>query len=66
MPLLTPSDRNPLTSGPAPTERPPHLPGAIGGSMEIWAKRGHCKSSLPLGGRRLESIMPVRRSHGQT
>ena len=66
MPLLTPADRNPLTSGPASTERPPHLPSAIGGSMKIWAKRGHCKSSHPFGGRRLKSIMLVRRSHGQT
>ena len=53
--------RYPLTFGPTPIERLPRLTAALGGQVEIWAKRDDCNSGLALGGnklRKLEYIVP--------
>ena len=61
MSLLTQFDRYPLTFGPTLIERLPRLSDAIGGKVEIWAKRDDCNSGLAMGGnklRKLEYIVP--------
>jgi len=61
MSLLTPFARYPLTYGPTPVEPLPRLTQALGGRVEIWAKRDDCNSGLALGGnklRKLEYIVP--------
>ncbi len=61
MSLLETFDRYPLTYGPTPVERLPRLSEAIGGSIEVWAKRDDCNSGLAMGGnklRKLEYIVP--------
>ena len=53
--------RYPLTFGPTPVEHLPRLSEALGGAVEIWAKREDCNSGLALGGnklRKLEYIVP--------
>ena len=53
--------RHPLTFGPTPIEPLPRLSAALGGGVEIWAKRDDCNSGLALGGnklRKLEYIVP--------
>jgi 1-aminocyclopropane-1-carboxylate deaminase len=53
--------RYPLTFGPTPIERLPRLTAALGGQVEIWAKRDDCNSGLAMGGnklRKLEYIVP--------
>jgi len=53
--------RYPLTFGPTPIERLPRLTAALGGEVEIWAKRDDCNSGLAMGGnklRKLEYIVP--------
>ena len=53
--------RYPLTFGPTPIEYLPRLTAALGGKVEIWAKRDDCNSGLALGGnklRKLEYIVP--------
>ncbi|TPE50737.1 1-aminocyclopropane-1-carboxylate deaminase [Amaricoccus solimangrovi] len=54
-------DRYPLTFGPTPIEHLPRLTEALGGAVEIYAKREDCNSGLALGGnklRKLEYIVP--------
>ncbi len=54
-------ERYPLTFGPTPIERLPRLTEALGGKVEIYAKRDDCNSGLALGGnklRKLEYIVP--------
>lgn len=54
-------DRYPLTFGPTPVEFLPRMSEALGGKVEIWAKRDDCNSGLALGGnklRKLEYIVP--------
>ena len=54
-------DRYPLTFGPTPIEALPRLSEAIGGQVEVWAKREDCNSGLALGGnklRKMEYIVP--------
>ncbi|TBW41355.1 1-aminocyclopropane-1-carboxylate deaminase [Siculibacillus lacustris] len=54
-------ERFPLTFGPSPIERLPRLTAALGGDVEIWAKRDDCNSGLAMGGnklRKLEYIVP--------
>jgi len=54
-------DRYPLTFGPTPIEYLPRLTGALGGGVEIYAKRDDCNSGLAMGGnklRKLEYIVP--------
>ena len=53
--------RHPLTFGPTPIEPLPRLTAALGGRVEIWAKRDDCNSGLAMGGnklRKLEYIVP--------
>ena len=61
MNLLKNFERYPLTFGPSPVEPLPRLSQALGGKVEIWAKREDCNSGLALGGnklRKLEYIVP--------
>lgn len=48
--------RYPLTFGPTPIEFLPRLTAALGGQVEIWAKRDDCNSGLALGGNKLRKI----------
>ena len=59
--MLEKFERYPLTFGPTPIEPLPRLSEALGGDVEIWAKREDCNSGLALGGnklRKLEYIVP--------
>ncbi len=59
--MLDPFELYPLTFGPTPIEPLPRLSEALGGKVEIWAKRDDCNSGLALGGnklRKLEYIVP--------
>ncbi|MAF08149.1 MAG: 1-aminocyclopropane-1-carboxylate deaminase [Acidiferrobacteraceae bacterium] len=61
MGLLDQFERYPLTFGPTPIEHLPRLTQALGGEVEIYAKRDDCNSGLALGGnklRKLEYIVP--------
>lgn len=61
MSLLDKFDRYPLTFGPTPIEHLPRLTDAIGGKVQIYAKREDCNSGLAMGGnklRKLEYIVP--------
>ncbi len=61
MGLLDKFERYPLTFGPTPIEFLPRLTEALGGNVEVWAKRDDCNSGLALGGnklRKLEYIVP--------
>ncbi len=61
MGLLDNFERYPLTFGPTPIEFLPRLTEALGGDVEVWAKRDDCNSGLALGGnklRKLEYIVP--------
>jgi len=54
-------ERYPLTFGPTPIEHLPRLTEALGGKVEIFAKRDDCNSGLAMGGnklRKLEYIVP--------
>lgn len=59
--MLEKFERYPLTFGPTPIEPLPRLSAALGGGVEIWAKREDCNSGLAMGGnklRKLEYILP--------
>jgi len=61
MSLVAKFDRYPLTFGPTPIEPLPRLSAALGGKVQIFAKREDCNSGLALGGnklRKLEYIVP--------
>ncbi|WP_439529393.1 1-aminocyclopropane-1-carboxylate deaminase [Pannonibacter sp.] len=61
MSLLDEFDRYPLTFGPTPIEHLPRLTDALGGKVQIYAKREDCNSGLAMGGnklRKLEYIVP--------
>jgi 1-aminocyclopropane-1-carboxylate deaminase len=54
-------ERYPLTFGPTPIEHLPRLSAAVGGTVDIYAKRDDCNSGLAFGGnklRKLEYIVP--------
>ena len=54
-------ERYPLTFGPTPIEHLPRMTHALGGKVEIYAKREDCNSGLAMGGnklRKLEYIVP--------
>ncbi len=54
-------ERYPLTFGPTPIEYLPRMSAALGGKVEIYAKREDCNSGLAMGGnklRKLEYIVP--------
>ncbi len=58
---LSKFERYKLTFGPTPIEHLPRLTAAIGGKVEIYAKRDDCNSGLAMGGnklRKLEYIVP--------
>ncbi len=63
-------ERYPLTFGPTPIEHLPRLSKAMGGNVEIYAKREDCNSGLAMGGnklRKLEYIVPdAIASHADT
>jgi 1-aminocyclopropane-1-carboxylate deaminase len=59
--MLKKFERYPLTFGPTPIEFLPRMTEALGGKVEIWAKRDDCNSGLAIGGnklRKLEYIVP--------
>lgn len=61
MSLLERFERYPLTFGPTPIEHLPRLSAALGGKVQIYAKREDCNSGLAMGGnklRKLEYIVP--------
>lgn len=61
MGLLDKFERYPLTFGPTPIEYLPRMTEALGGEVEIYAKREDCNSGLAMGGnklRKLEYIVP--------
>ncbi|MDQ8729125.1 1-aminocyclopropane-1-carboxylate deaminase [Bradyrhizobium sp. LHD-71] len=61
MSLLQKFKRYPLTFGPTPIEHLPRLSEALGGKVQIYAKRDDCNSGLAMGGnklRKLEYIVP--------
>ncbi len=61
MSLLEKFERYPLTFGVTPIEHLPRLTKALGGDVEIYAKRDDCNSGLAMGGnklRKLEYIVP--------
>ncbi|MBI5131855.1 MAG: 1-aminocyclopropane-1-carboxylate deaminase [Rhodopseudomonas palustris] len=61
MSLLQKFERYPLTFGPTPIEPLPRLSAALGGTIQIYAKRDDCNSGLAMGGnklRKLEYIVP--------
>jgi 1-aminocyclopropane-1-carboxylate deaminase len=61
MSLLQRFERYPLTFGPTPIEHLPRLSEALGGKVQIYAKRDDCNSGLAMGGnklRKLEYIVP--------
>ena len=54
-------ERYPLTFGPTPIEHLPRMTAALGGKVQIYAKRDDCNSGLAMGGnklRKLEYIVP--------
>ena len=61
MSLLANFERYKLTFGPTPIEHLPRLSKAMGGNVEVYAKRDDCNSGLAMGGnklRKLEYIVP--------
>jgi 1-aminocyclopropane-1-carboxylate deaminase len=53
--------RHPLTFGPTPIQPLRRLSAALGGTVELWAKREDCNSGLAFGGnktRKLEYLVP--------
>ncbi len=59
--MLQSFERYPLTFGPTPVEPLRRMTAALGGKVEIWAKREDCNSGLAMGGnklRKLEYIVP--------
>ncbi|MCG8441808.1 MAG: 1-aminocyclopropane-1-carboxylate deaminase [Caulobacterales bacterium] len=59
--MLDRFERYPLTFGPTPIEPLPRLSAALGGQVDIYAKREDCNSGLAMGGnklRKLEYIVP--------
>ena len=49
-------ERYPLTFGTTPIEHLPRLTKAIGGKVEIFAKRDDCNSGLAMGGNKLRKL----------
>ncbi|MER0240023.1 1-aminocyclopropane-1-carboxylate deaminase [Fulvimarina sp. MAC8] len=59
--MLEKFERYPLTFGPTPIEHLPRLSQAIGGKIDVYAKRDDCNSGMAFGGnklRKLEYIVP--------
>jgi 1-aminocyclopropane-1-carboxylate deaminase len=59
--MLDKFERYPLSFGPTPIQHLPRLSAALGGAVDIFAKRDDCNSGLAFGGnkiRKLEYIVP--------
>jgi 1-aminocyclopropane-1-carboxylate deaminase len=59
--MLEKFERYPLTFGPTPIQHLPRLSAALGGAVQLFAKRDDCNSGLAFGGnkiRKLEYIVP--------
>jgi 1-aminocyclopropane-1-carboxylate deaminase len=48
--------RVPLLFGPSPLQRLPRLSAALGGKVEIWAKREDCNSGIAFGGNKVRKL----------
>ena len=48
-------ERYPLTFGPTPIEHLPRMTEALGGKVQIYAKRDDCNSGLAMGGNKLRA-----------
>ena len=48
--------RHPLTFGPSPIHPLPRLSEALGGEVEIWAKREDCNSGIAFGGNKVRKL----------
>src|SRR3954465_4815446 len=48
--------RVPLMFGPSPVHLPPRLSAALGGKVEIWAKREDCNSGIAFGGNKVRKL----------
>src|ERR1044071_8411144 len=48
--------RVPLTFGPSPVHPLPRLSAALGGKVEIWAKREDCNSGIAFGGNKVRKL----------
>ena len=49
-------ERIPLLFGPSPIQPLPRLSGALGGHVEIWAKREDCNSGIAFGGNKVRKL----------
>jgi 1-aminocyclopropane-1-carboxylate deaminase len=49
-------ERVPLLFGPSPVHRLPRLSEALGGQVEIWAKREDCNSGIAFGGNKVRKL----------
>jgi len=56
MPTLDDYPRVPLTFGPSPLQPLPRLSAALGGKVEIWAKREDCNSGIAFGGNKVRKL----------
>ena len=60
-------ERYPLTFGPTPIEHLPRLTAAVGGKVQLYAKRDDCNSGIAFGGnktRKLEYLVPDALAQG--
>jgi len=48
--------RTPLTFGPSPIHSLPRISEALGGKVEIWAKREDCNSAVAFGGNKTRKL----------
>ena len=55
MSLLAKFERYPLTFGTTPIEHLPRLSAALGGKVQVYAKRDDCNSGLAMGGNNSKS-----------
>ena len=53
---LSKFERFPLTFGVTPIEHLPRLSEAVGGKVDIYAKRDDCNSGLAMGGNKLRKL----------
>jgi 1-aminocyclopropane-1-carboxylate deaminase len=56
MPSLDDFPRVPLLFGPSPIHPLPRLSAALGGSVEVWAKREDCNSGIAYGGNKVRKL----------
>ena len=56
MPTLDDYPRVPLMFGPSPLQPLPRLSAALGGQVEVWAKREDCNSGIAFGGNKVRKL----------